>query len=343
MLVGVGALLLQVHNSTHLDVGAAVIRLARQPPGILLVIAFALVLTTMVIQAFAFDFIRLLEGYWGPSRLAGLLAGWRIRRHTKRMKALERAQRATEKRAFRRARERMLRDKIQMPVIMVLEMDFAQYPEESFAAYPEQVIREAISMGWRTSAPAWSLRRVDAVTARLSAFPEPYRLLPTTLGNTLRSYEDQLKIEDGGDLQGFVIRNYDRISGTLLTRHSQSRTRLDMYCSLVFVFAVIALSCIPMLWKFPLWHLPALIAAALFCALACVSYAAAIASAGGYGSVMLAIDAQVSAAIRAERRAAETTTSTGAPSSAMDASGTLADGIRAFVQYKLRRGRRMSG
>ncbi len=67
MLIGVGSLLVQMRSDNDLDVAKPVGKLANpQSWGILIILLFGLVLTTMVTQAFSFGIIRLLEGYWGP-------------------------------------------------------------------------------------------------------------------------------------------------------------------------------------------------------------------------------------------------------------------------------------
>lgn len=302
MLVGVVSLLTQVHGQQTLDVGAALRKLAEQPLGILLVIAFALILTTMITQAFAFESIRILEGYWGPSWLASAIGSRRIRTHARRKRALDATIRSAEKAAFLHARERMLDDGVERILIDILEARFRPSANQSLSAYPEAKVREARSMGWRSSAPPASLRRVEAAERRWKLYPDDHRLLPTVLGNTLRSFEDDIKRADKGDLQGFIMRNYTRISPALLLRQTQFRTRLDMYCTLVVVFVALSISTVAALWKFSPWHLPAWVGLIAFLALAALSYKAAITSARGYGSVLRAIASEVSSAVARERQ-----------------------------------------
>jgi hypothetical protein len=289
--------LVQVSAGARLDVGDAVAALADQPPGILLVIAFALVLTTMITQSFAFEFIRVLEGYWGAGWLSTSVASARIRAHAKRKRRLDMLRQRAERAAFNAARERMFDEGVERVLVHVLELDFLGASENDLLVYPELKREEALSMGWQASAPPWTMRRVDAAAQRLDAYPEDHRLLPTKLGNTLRANEDSLRIADSGDLQGYVMRNYDRISPVLLERHSQSRTRLDMYCSLAFVFGVLAAASVVALWKFPPFHLPAYLASSALVGLGYLSYVGAVSSARGYGSVLRAIDAQITSIV----------------------------------------------
>ena len=117
--------------------------------------------------------------------------------------------------------------------------------------------------------------------------------MPTRLGNILRRAEDQLR-NAGGDIEGFVMRNRHQVPSRVLIHHDQFRTRLDMYCTLVFVAAVLAISSIPALWALPTADR---IAVALgFAIMAQASYGAAISSARGYSTVLRQIDAAISAA-----------------------------------------------
>lgn len=298
MLVGVMSLLAQIHGGQVFDVGAAVAKLAHQPLGILLVIAFALILTTMITQAFAYESIRIFEGYWGRGNLVDVIAQARIKRHRNRKVRLREQADQLEKLAFNHARQRMLRDHVERTLIDILELQVFDAPDRDFGPYSEEKQREATSMGWLPSAPPEILRRRGSALQRLDSYPADHRLLPTMLGNTLRAHEDQMRRADGGSLEGFVMRNYGRVPPELMLRHNQSRTRLDMYCSLIFVFAVLAISAPVFLWKFGPAHMPAVVGVATFMALSLVSYAAAVSSARAYGSVLLAIDSYVTVALR---------------------------------------------
>jgi hypothetical protein len=293
MLVGIGALLVQVHSQQHLDVGAAVVNLTKQPLGILIVLLFALILATMITQAFGFGAIRFLEGYWGTSRLAIAVAKIRIAAHVKRRAKLESTRLQLSEDAFDKARKQMLREKVKREVIDILE-DIVY--RRSLDDYTADKRRKATRRGWRRSADPADLRKLDTINKRRKSYPEPHRILPTRLGNTLRAIEDNLTEADRDNIQGFVMRHYDKIHPRLLTRHTEHRTRLDMYCTLVFVFALLVPADIILLWKFGPWHSPALGGALLLVLLAYVSYRAALASADGYGTALLEINAQVKAA-----------------------------------------------
>ncbi|HET9896073.1 MAG TPA: hypothetical protein VFQ44_14190, partial [Streptosporangiaceae bacterium] len=79
LTVGV-AILLQFRGSGSVNVLLAVMDLTRDP--VLVIMIPLLVLATVVTQAFAFEAIRTLEGYWsGPaSLLRTLMIRWHVRR-----------------------------------------------------------------------------------------------------------------------------------------------------------------------------------------------------------------------------------------------------------------------
>lgn len=298
MLVGVSAVLIQIHGEDHLDVGTAILKLTKQPLGILVVLLFALVLATMITQAFEFEVIRFLEGYWGPGRLRAFFTNIRIASHVRQRRQLESYLKDSERQIFARVRQRMLDIGVDRTLVDILEHDVL---ELGFAAYPTQTVDEARSMGWQFCAEPAELRQLDAASERLARYPDEFRILPTLLGNTLRAAEDQLKLADGGTLQGLIMRNYARIPPLLRSQHSQFRTRLDMYCTLVLVFTILAPEAIWALWKFGWWHASGWVTAAAFVFMAIVSYSAAISSARGYGAVLKAVDTAVADALNTER------------------------------------------
>jgi hypothetical protein len=295
MLVGPSAVLIEISREKHLNLATALLRLTKQPLGILVVLLFTLILATMITQAFEFETIRLLEGYWSTGRLQFAVSDARIAAHLKKRNSLEGYVQSLERELFARARQKMLDIGINRPLIDILEHDILELGP---TPYPDEVIAEARSMGWQFCAKPAELRRLDAATERLALYPDEFRILPTTLGNTLRAAEDQLKLADGGDLQGLIIRNYDRIPSLLRGQHAQFRTKLDMYCILVFVFAVLAPEATWSMWRFGWWHLFSWLAAAGFASLSILSYRAAISSARGYGAVLKAVDSAVADALQ---------------------------------------------
>lgn len=288
MLVGNIALLTQLHSQHNLDLGSALISLTERPLGIIIVLLFSVVLAAIVTQAFQFEAIRLFEGYWGAGRTRSLVAGWRVRRHVKKVRRLEvqRAQQLID--AYRGAREKML-DLLPdlTPVNELQAILAAQIPNDEKVT---KIGKADLARLWSRHCPAERMRRLDALDSKLQLYPKDHRILPTRLGNTLRSYEDRIR-DPGGDLQGFVLRIYSTISPDLKIQHDQFRTRLDMYCSLVFVFLVLAiLGPLLLASTSPQILTNSAGALLLYASLGVVSYGAAITSARGYGSALLVIN-----------------------------------------------------
>jgi hypothetical protein len=82
------ALILQLHSQRNLDVGQAVLSLTKAPVGLLIVLVLAIVVTSIVTQAFASSVIRFLEGYWGSVRPLNFWSTVRTRRHVRHVKRL---------------------------------------------------------------------------------------------------------------------------------------------------------------------------------------------------------------------------------------------------------------
>jgi hypothetical protein len=73
---------------------------------------------------------------------------------------------------------------------------------------------------------------VDEVGRR---FPEEDRLMPTRLGNVLRSAEDRASLA-GGDIRALVLERFDEVPPSLREQSDLHRSRLDVYCTLCFVW-----------------------------------------------------------------------------------------------------------
>jgi hypothetical protein len=266
---------------THLSLGAVVALFG------------AVLIATLLAQAFEFEMIRLLEGYWPDRRIAGALTRWGVNRQSGKLGTLKKRKRKLEKLAFKTACKRMVvgDDDVVQQVKLLWKANRNGVKAPEVARSDEAVY---LLKTWREAAAPESLRLLEAVERALIWYPDEHRLLPTRLGNALRSVEDGLKLADGGDLQGFIIRNYKSISPQLLTQLASFRTRLDMYCTLVLVWATLAAIAVPALWPFYSgWRYAMILTMLAFCILAVASYRASIASARGYVSSLRASDEEV--------------------------------------------------
>jgi hypothetical protein len=293
MLVGNATLLLKLSSQSKLNPGQAVTELTKNTLGLLVVLTFALVLVTIVTQAFEFEVIRLLEGYFDSAfRPVQLPAALRIRRHARKRSWLLARLHRSEQAAFMQARAAML--SLPSPIgrayldIIEDEVFGRQHP----ADLADGLRAEALAIDWSLYVGADVLYRVDGLNARVKAYPDQHRVLPTRLGNVLRAAEDGLPLAPGENLEGFVIRHNDTLPETLKSEQKDYRIRLDMYCSLVLVFLILTvLSAITLSPPATEWVTAGV--AAAYGGLTYVSYVAAIASARGYGAALQEIGRQV--------------------------------------------------
>jgi hypothetical protein len=286
MLVGNSAVLLQM-NADHSDnLGTALQHLTAKPLGSVIVVLFALVLATMLIQAFEFEAIRLLEGYIVP-RLQPFrtIVHRRIRRNARRRERLNRQIERARRRALSRARSRAAAAQAHEDVLLYLRIIYFDQVEKAVPKKYKKVAPAALSLKWRQFVDASTLHRLDTLAIQFRHWPAPHRIMPTKLGNTLRAAEDRVADATGGNLQSFVIRHLDQMPATLRREHDEHRTRLDLYCSLTLVFCVLPLISIGTLIEFsPIWLQVSVVAS--YFGLAVASYNAAVASARGYGEAL---------------------------------------------------------
>lgn len=235
------AVLLQMRRQPDSDdVVEAVRALSEVSFGTIVVLLLSLLLAALLIQAFSFEAIRALEGYWGSTTLATWVTRRRVARHLAKVRGLEKRRRD------------------------LIERMEAKAPKDRAA----------------------DMAVVDALATRSEGYPAPQRLLPTMLGNTLRSYEDRVDANHYARLESLVIENAERLSEGLLDDHDHRRARLDMYCSMTLVSAGLALAGLLVLEGTE----ARVEAFTAFAAASWMSYRAANASAHAYGIVLCAID-----------------------------------------------------
>jgi hypothetical protein len=283
MLVGNVSVQLQLRDDGSYNIPEAVKELAGKPLGTIIILAFALVLATVVTQAFEFEIIRFLEGY--PvlfNTLAQPLMRLRIRGHENRLERLSRKLATATDGARLKAVSAMRK----LPGFDPEELDYiAENPARDSPKFNAELNDRTASITWKRYAPAADLYRIDTLVARYEAYPEEHRILPTQLGNVLRAAEDEIGLDDNENLEGYVIRHYEQLSPALQGQHDTYRTRLNMYCCLVLAFVLLfLLSPVTLNSVRPFWGMA--IVMALYGLMAVLSYAAAIATARLYGLVL---------------------------------------------------------
>jgi hypothetical protein len=282
LLTGSIAILLAFRSDKSANILVAVHKLTTNPLRVLVLIIPLLVITTVVTQAFSFEAIRTLEGYWRRRGFANLARTMMIKRHVRRKDALEKRRIKESEKAFYVAEPRMLRAEIPFPIVNAMK---AQALELEDPPLTEAEGVQLDKMNWQSWSDAWRIARIDHLANEEDDYPQAYRVLPTKLGNVIRATEDQLRPTDG-DLQGFALRRYGTAPRLVQIAHDQYRNRLEMYCTLVFVSGALCLLTLAILLTSRVGSVSVALIAGGFAALSASSYLAAIASARGYCSAL---------------------------------------------------------
>jgi hypothetical protein len=280
-------------DTPGVSIGKAFSDIGHTHAGGLLLLLAAVVVLTMLTQAFAFEAIRTLEGFWGTWGPVESLAAmncqrfrWSYNRHYARRERLL-------KRAWAKAEARLVRAQIELAsrgaaIEFTAEMIAALRvkalggsPIKSLTNEQRRVVEET---DWRLYAPADIFRREVNLTKRLRDYPDERDMLPTKLGNVLRRFENDTGSEA---IEGMVDRVFDRLPFSLKLAHDEQRGRLDVYCSMSFVIPLVTILALA---RFGLHHRMysfgaltiGFVAAAFF-------YRAAVASARYYGGLLVEI------------------------------------------------------
>ncbi|TCC34944.1 hypothetical protein [Kribbella sindirgiensis] len=263
--------------------------------GGLVLLVMAVVVLTMLTQAFAFESIRLLEGYWGVSRPLEWLADARAERWRKHHKHLAKRHARFTKAAWKRAkrqiaaREDFTREMIAVLQVQILGSRSAAGSElsnrqESRLELTDEEQSRVDELDWRLLAPGELLRRRVNLELKLDDFPVHRNIMPTRLGNVLRRYEDETRRQT---VESLVDQVFDSLPPSLRSSHDEQRGRLDLYCTMYLVLmlagVIAVLRFIPVHWGYS-------VAAVGITALSVWTvYRAAVASARYYGSLLVTI------------------------------------------------------
>jgi hypothetical protein len=277
-------IVLQFRSQRSVSLPVAVAAITSDPWRFVLLAVPTLVIAALVTQAFSFEAIRTLEGYWRRRGAVEWLRTQMIRRHVRRKRALERRREHAARHAFYQARPRMLKA-YSYAIVDALEADLLGIAPPKLRRR-DQAIAER--MGWRAQCNAWDLARVDHLLSAEDDYPITSRVLPTKLGNVIRATEDALRHADN-DVEGFALRRRGLVSPRIQQQHDQFRTRLDMYCTLVFVASSLVIASLALLLG-RVDSVGLLVLEALFLSIALTSYNAAIASARGYCAALRQMD-----------------------------------------------------
>jgi hypothetical protein len=280
------AVLLQFRSAKSANVLKAIQELTVQPLQVLVLVIPILVIATVVTQAFSFECIRILEGYWGASRLADLVRRPMVWLHVHKQGYIVNQLRKESRKALLGAMPRMLMSGIPFPVVKAIEARVV--PEQSPPSLTDEEAEILKELDWRPWCDAWRLARIGNLAREAEQYPVSHHVMPTKLGNLMRATEDKLQ-NAGNDVQSFVYRRREVVPTRVRIQHDQFRTRLEMYCTLVLVNGfLLALAPITLVGRVS--NTAFAVAFAGFAAMGIVSYLAAIASASGYCLILKQMD-----------------------------------------------------
>jgi hypothetical protein len=250
-----------------------------------LLLVGAVIVATVLTQAFQFEAIRHLEGYWGHGRIRVRIADRLAKRHLARRKRLELRQRSATMRAFPPARQSMITAGISQPVVDALELLVTR---GSAPNARDEDRRQASVLDWLNFAPLRDRREIAELGTALENYPRADALVqPTVFGNTLRAYEELVHSLGYDALEHLIQASFHELPTPVQIEHDQFRARLDLYCTLTPTFlvggAVVALLVAE--------TGPLAPASVVVVSLACcwLSYRAAVTSARAYGGVLVTI------------------------------------------------------
>jgi hypothetical protein len=269
------------------DIHSAVAALGSLSIAAVALLLGAVIMATMLTQAFAFEGIRFFEGYWGHWRIGMRLADIRCRRFASKRDRLIARLKTSRGAAIEEALRRMQASPIPRPIVHYIR-DQLQPPPGGPPADVD-LAAEAANFPWEEYASACDLRRMASLLAAIKEYPVAYALVqPTRLGNTMRAYEERaFDLTAGVDPEAYVEGVYHDLPRSMQIDHDQVRSRLDLYTSLIVVFALSGLVAVVVLARANNWLAVTLALTASI--LGGLSYRAAIATARAYGSMLSTI------------------------------------------------------
>ncbi len=276
------------------DLAAAFSTLAESALGVLVFLLFAVIVATVALQAFEFEIVRLLEGYVGNPLLRLFVARPLVRWHAFRLQRLENRRQLVESKAFSRARRTMLQQPVPPSRRLLDILEDGIDLRETVPPPSDEERFSAADLNWPLYATASDLNRLDVIDLKLAGYPRPHRLLATRLGNALRAAEDGLLLGPGENVEGYVVRHYHQLTAIVLREFEDYRSRLDMYCSLCVVFAILSVVQAVALFQDLSWLV--LLPAGSMIVLSRCAYLAGVASARRLAGVLTEMNLQLTAA-----------------------------------------------
>jgi hypothetical protein len=282
------AVLLQFGRAKSTNIANAAVALTKNPLGVLVIMIPLLIVATIVTQAFSFEAIRTLEGYWRRRGLPSFARTLMIRMHLCRKGAVTRRLHKAYSKALAAAENQIIEGGTSKIVFKALRSNLLDKKPIRLSSKKSKELDD-LDLTWRSSCKAWHLARIDRLLEAKEAYPTDSRILPTKLGNLMRATEDRLQ-NTGGNLESFVFERYDAAPRPVQLQHDQYRNRLEMYGVLVFVSAALVAFTPVVLLRSGIGLTPVAFISGGFAALSVASYLAAIASASGYCAALRQMD-----------------------------------------------------
>ena len=289
-LVGIILILAQLsrHEGSSVEAFSAIGDMGFAAIGLLVA---GVVITTMFTQAFEFEAIRVLEGYWRPTGLVGAFAGWRSGRHRTKRKKLVDAHSGALADAFRQVRQNLRAAGYSSSVIDALDSYVTSVPMVSETTAADKTAAKTLVSMWKARADPGVVQRVDGLAHRVDEYPAlQHRVLPTRLGNIIRAVEDRVYDPAEGRLENFAIHVLDQLPRSIARAFREQRRRLDLYCGLVFVFGAAVVPSVILGQLYGKEHrATAIVVPSTIAILTLASYRAALASGRKFGLALAAI------------------------------------------------------
>lgn len=272
-------------------VGAAA-RLADLSVGGAVVLLVLIIVATMLTQAFTFEAIRFLEGYWGANRVmrwfgrrGAAFHAWRRHLLLDRQQKLRSELADGTSRAIRKENDK--RTELGEPPLLSVKLLEGLHAtlevRKSAEVLSEEEFQAVLEFPWQKYAdPQLRLQNV-ILDNRLAVYPQEGWLMPTMLGNILRRHEQQMNVPN---VESFVQDHFDELPPSLQHTHDEVKTRLDLYASLVFLLPLLGMFALAVLIPDG-WYVVGV--EAVVAALTLVAHRAALASARAYGSVLVSV------------------------------------------------------
>jgi hypothetical protein len=263
----------------------AVAAFGRASFGGIVLLLIVIVVATMVTQAFVFEAIRFLEGYWGPNQRIDRLAAMWCRRHQKRQAELFERYDELAQAAWTDVEAALVHERPRFTKSMagkLRERVTGQRLRRSLSSDEQERVD---TFDWEAKVQPDVLRQLRNVERRMADYPlDASRVMATRLGNVLRRHEVETGVQD---VENFIERVYHSLPFSMQLAHDEQRARLDLYCSMVFV---LWLGGVAALFRFGWWEWPYSLTLTLTAmAASLVAYRAAIASGRYYGALLVGI------------------------------------------------------